>query len=1041
MSTEWPVSCKLYQLPELTEINRLPMHSCLIPQAGVREALQGRKEDSPFFMSLDGEWDFVLLERPELTPENFAEPGFPLTGWRRIAVPSNWTRQGTWDLPVYTNVKMPFENQPPVVPEANPTGLYRTTFTVPEHWKNRRVVIQIGGAESYLEVYLNGKFIGMGKDTRLPSEFDLTPALNFEGENVLACRVIRWSDSSYIEDQDQWWMAGIYRSVFLYSTDTAYLEDVAVNGDLDLENGEGILTVETHLGFDLATFLPNGPERDYTLHCRLFDAAGREIWSTAERVNWKYRVHHYRNRIEARLPGVHPWSAEVPYRYGFTIELCEQSGRVLDCRGVKTGFRHIEVRGRELLFNGRKVYLRGVNRHEHDERNGKTLSLETMLADIRLLKAFNFNAVRCCHYPDDSRWYDLCDEYGIYVLDEANVEAHANYPRLCRDPRWRNAFLARITRMVLRDRNHPSIFGWSLGNESGNGENHSLAAAAVRELDPTRIVHHEGELKPYWHQGGNDYEDVGGFDNDFADPMYPVIEDLLDFSAAGQGERPFIMCEYSHAMGNSNGSLADYWRVIESHPGLQGGFIWDWVDQGLLEFNAEGRPYWAYGGDYGEKSHDFDFCINGMIWPDRKPHPAMWEFKHLARPVRLRPLDPAVRSFELENRYDFRDTAHLAARWELLKQGVGVESGELALPVLAPGEYAELEIPFQAPALAPGEEAQLRVTFTLRQDEGLLTAGEVVAVEQFDVTPVCPAAPARPEPPAVGKVVLRKTAARLTASVGPLELVVDRAKGAVREIRCGGEVVVAVGPELNLWRAATDNDGIRGWSGQEHKALGRWQAAGLDRLTVESGSADGELIEGRAVLTLRRTYVAAGTDTRVEAVQQLTVTPDGALHCVLDGRIAASSVTIPRFGVVLELTPGFEQLEYYGLGPHENYIDRRDGAFLGRYADTVDAMYTPYILPQENGNRTGVRELVLFRGERRLTVTAAEPFEFSASHFRAAELFAARHTAELRRNEQTILTLDWRQCGLGTMSCGPSTRAEYEMAPGNYRFEYTLRLV
>ncbi len=1038
----WRVVPELYLLPEITEINRLPMHSGLIPWPNAESARPtfAAGAASPFFQSLDGTWDFIRLARPELTPADFAAPGYKMSKWRKIQVPSNWTRQNTEDLPIYTNVKMPFANTPPIVPEENPTGLYRTKFTVPASWKDRRVVIQIGGAESYLEVYLNGKFIGMGKDTRLCSDFDLTPALNFEGENVLACRVIRWSDSTYIEDQDQWWMAGIYRSVFLYATEKAYLEDVWVNGDLDLDSGDGLLRIRTHAGFDIQSFLPRGPERDYALRCVLKDAGGREVWRESARIHHLYRAHQYTNVLEGRLNGVRPWSAEIPYLYTLTVEMLDAEGCVVDCRATRVGFRNIQLGDRELLFNGEKVYIRGVNRHEHDQVHGKTLSMEGMMLDMFMLKSFNYNAIRCCHYPDDVRWYDLCDEYGIYVIDEADIECHANYATMCRDPRWRSAYIARVSRMVLRDRNHPSIFCWSMGNESGNGENHTLATEAALALDDTRMIHNEGEIKTYWDQGTNMYDDVGVRYNSFADPMYPEIEILVDWAERGGDRRPFIMCEYSHGMGNSNGSLADYWKAIESHHGLQGGFIWDWVDQAFLEKTPDGKgTYWTYGGDYGEKDHDFDFVCNGMVFADRTPHPAMWEFKYLSRPVRVTAMELATRWFAAANWYNFRTLEHLEGRWELLKQGVKVAEGEIETLYAAPGDASCFEIPFPVLDVAPGEEAHLHIAFALRNAEGMLEAGHVVATDEIDVTGamnlVAPEAPARVS----GKVELKSTKTRITVRAGALEVVVDRAKGAISSISRNAEALAVSGPVINLWRAATDNDGIRGWSGQESKALGRWLGAGLDRLTLLAGSAEAAEKAGCVELTLRQTLGAAKTDTKVEAVQIVTIAGDGSIHCVLEGDVASSSKTLPRFGVVLELAKGFETVEYFGRGPHENYTDRRASAFFGRYSDTVDGMFTPYVMPQENGNRTDVRELLLSSGKHTMTATAEFPFEFTASHFRASELFAGRHVYELRRNDETIVTLDLKQAGLGTNSCGPKTRPEYEIAPGKYRFAYTLR--
>lgn len=1031
----WQVSKTLYQLPELTQINRIPAHGAGIPYPDTASALKRRS--SAYRMSLDGEWRFRLFDSPEAVAERYFDPKYKDSKWHTITVPSNWTMQGFSDKPIYTNAQMPFENKPPIVPEANPTGVYRIAFTLPKAWRKRRTVLHVGGAESYLEVYLNGKLVGMGKDTRLPSEFDLTPLIDPQGKNVLVCKVVRWSDSSYIEDQDQWWMAGIYRSVYLYSTDFVYLEDIFANGDLDLASGEGILRVKTHLGTDIAALCPtNGPDADYTVRSTLLDPAGKKVWTGDAKIDYRYHVDYYRSEQTARIPKISPWSAEVPTLYQLTVELVDAKGKVVDCRSKRIGFRNIKLDGCNLLFNGKRVIIRGVNRHEHNCKTGKTLSMDDMKKDILLMKQFNFNAVRTCHYPDDHRWYDLCDEYGIYILDEANFESHANYKTLCRDPRWRTALVERSTRMVMRDRSHACIFGWSLGNEAGNGENHEAAIEAIRQLDDTRIIHHEGDLKPTWAQVNADFFGCAEH-NAFFNPMYPEPAVLEAYSESPEATRPAIPCEYAHAMGNSSGSLCDYWDLFWNKPKLQGGFIWDWIDQGLVRGR---RKQLGYGGDFGEKIHDFDFCCNGMLDSRQNPHPAMYEFQHLAQPVKVTAADLNEFSFRIRNRRDFSDLHDLDGQWVLEINGVPVQRGKLTgFAKLAPGAETKVKIPVKPVPLKPGEEAFLNVDFTWNcaQPWGAVP-GMRVAFDQISLTGAFPKAKASAKKAGAAAFEIQEHKKVFRLIVGKTVLTVNRKDGA-GTIEEDGKMIFKELFGCNLFRAATDNDGIRGWNGQENKPMGQWLAAGLDslkpvscRVTLEKGK-KGECIRIARILAGKPSF------GKIEFTQTISVNADGSLKFDQSYRIPEKMPSLPRIGVVAVLAPGFEKFGWFGRGPWENYIDRNRSARVGAYASTVtENCDFNYIIPQENGNRTDTRELAITAPGYELRINAAKPFEFGLSHYTVADLFKARHKEELAMRKETILTLDLIQRGLGTGSCGPQTLPQYEVSEKAYEFSFNL---
>ncbi|MFP6639777.1 MAG: glycoside hydrolase family 2 TIM barrel-domain containing protein, partial [Myxococcota bacterium] len=655
--------------PECVGLGRLPARSPLVPFSDPLAAASGDRETSPYWMSLDGHWRFRLCQRPDWTPAGFQEGGFDDSSWDEALVPGNWTCQGH-DRPHYTNIQMPFPGEPPEVPEDNPTGLYRRKFRIPEPWKGRRVVVHFGGAESVLYAWLNGRPLGLSKDSRLPTEFDVTSHL-VEGENTLVAMVVRWSDATYIEDQDHWFMAGLHREVYLYSTHPIYLADLKVQSELDEEGDQGLLNLEVQVGS------LNASVTGYTVEAELESPLGKRVTrspleaSVEERTNpYLYRGHRACIQKEIRAPLA--WSAEEPHLYTLVVSLMNPEGERVECVGTRVGFRQVEVCGRELRVNGRAVMLRGVNRHDHHESRGKAVSREDMLADVQLMKQFNINAVRTAHYPNDPYFYDLCDEYGLYVVDEANIESHAFLAHVCHDPRYAQAFLERGIRMVQRDKNHPCVILWSLGNESGYGPNHDAMASWIRHYDPTRPIQYEGALQ--WNLYGKP------FASDIVCPMYTPVEEIVRYARSKQAERPLILCEYAHAMGNSGGGLGEYWDAFHRYPGLQGGFVWDWIDQGLLRHDENGRPYWAYGGDFGDEPNDANFCINGLLAPDRTPHPMLWELKKLAQPVHFEEVNLARGRFRIHNRQDFADLSWLSLSWEVSVDGQIRKRGRLPRP-------------------------------------------------------------------------------------------------------------------------------------------------------------------------------------------------------------------------------------------------------------------------------------------------------------------------------------------------------------------------
>jgi beta-galactosidase len=832
--------------------------------------------------------------------------------------------------PQYTNVVMPFADPPPTVPAANETGIYRRTFRVPRGWRARPVVLEFAGSEGMLCVLCNGEPVGIAKDARTPAAFDISPLVDHSGTNDLVAVVVRWSDASFVEDQDQWWQAGLPRSIRLVSPT---IRDVEWQAD-----GSGALRVSA----------------DTEGEARVLDASGRVVSRTALGAPGGVR----RPRL---------WSAEDPALYNLEIEA---GGETVSC-GV--GFRTVEIRDRRLLVNGAAVTIAGVNRHEHDPRRGRAVSPAAMERDVQLMKRYNVNAVRTSHYPNDPYWLELCNRHGLYVVDEANIEAHAYYDQLCDDERYRAQWLERVANMVERDKNHPSVILWSLGNESGYGLNHDAAAGWLRKRDPSRPLHYEGAIARDW-SGGRAATDV-------VCPMYADVDSIVRFVETDD-PRPLVLCEYSHAMGNSNGGLADYWDAFRTHGCLQGGFIWEWADHGIDAVDENGRAYWAYGGDFGDEPNDANFVADGIVGPDRVPHPALHELKFLAQPVEV--TRRGGNRFRIANRRNFTTLADLRGTWELTADGDVVADGRLPALRMAPG--ASLDVELRLPQSA-GERF---VTFRFHHDDDLL------AWQQIALPP--------------------RQRSRRPGRGTPLE------EPLLPEL-------VLEPPRLQLWRAPTDNDGLPLVPNKSPGPLGRWLELGLDRIELELIS------ERRGRLVHRAPGIATHT-------HRYRLLPDGEVVVENVVELERGVDDLPRIGVVMTLRPGLERLEWYGRGPWEAYSDRLASTTVGRFRSTVAEQYVPYVRPQEHGHHPDARwvRLVDARG-RGLEIRGVPSIGFAASHFSAGDLTAANHVNELEPRPEVVLSLDHAQRGLGTASCGPDAAERYRLRERRYSFAYSVRRI
>jgi len=1001
-------------------------HATLVPFPDEATARTAERELSPWFKLLSGTWAFYYAEAPHLAPEGFEAPSFDASGWDTIPVPSNWQMHG-YDRPNYSNVRYPFPVDPPHVPDDNPTGSYRRTFALPESWAGRRVFLHFDGVNSACHVWLNGKAVGYSQGAHVPAEFDVTRLLR-PGTNTLAVRVYKWSDGAYLEDQDFWRLSGIFRDVYLFAAPAVHIRDARIRTPLDERYTDATLDVQVALrnyGEEAAA--------GCRVRAKLLDADGRTVLSRA--VGKATEVGGGDEAVlsvQAPVKAPRLWSAEDPCLYELLLTLKDASGAVLEVERFAVGFRQVEVRDQQLLLNGRPILFRGVNRHDTDPDLGHAVSLAALIRDVVQMKRHNVNAVRTSHYPNDPRFYELCDRYGLYVVDEADLETHGCRPvsQLSQDPAWEPAYIDRAQRMVERDKNHPCVLMWSLGNESGFGPNHDAMARWIRQADPTRLIHYEGLSHA---ERSYDTPPPTRFDlYDVESQMYTSVENLIAKGQVADDPRPFFMCEYAHAMGQGPGNLKEYWEAIRAYPRLCGGCIWEWADHAIRQHTPDGVEWFAYGGDFDDHPNDGNFCCDGLNFPDRIAHSGLTEYKTVIQPVHVEPVNLKAGKVRIENRLDIATLDHLECSWAVLEDDRVVAEGTLGRLRIAAGKSRDVTLPYTLPKAAPGAACWLNLSFTQKRDTLWASRGYEVAFAQFQL----PARGRRRPALAVDAcppLGIHDGEREIAIEGHDFRIALDRHTGTMTSWRYQGLELLARGPRLQLWRAPTDND--------KH-IRNEWVAAGYDRLVHRIRSVDVERVaEGAARLRVEATLGGWSVPPPFACACEFSVYGTGDVVIATELTALRDGLPpLPRIGLELHLPEGFEQFAWYGLGPHECYVDRKESGRVGLYRGTIAEQHVPYIMPQENGNKAECRwaAVTTLRGTGLLAV-GMPLIHANVQHYTPDDLTQATHTFELTPRPETILHLDHAHNGLGSNSCGPRELEKYRLMPGEHRFAVRLR--
>ncbi|WP_121609828.1 beta-galactosidase subunit alpha [Mesobacillus foraminis] len=1023
----------------LLQKNRLEERAYFFPYRNEHSALSHERGEADGFMLLNGEWKFHYAESPLLAPKQFYDESFDTSQWDRLHVPSNWQMHG-YGKPHYTNVQFPFPIDPPNVPAENPTGSYRREFFIPNEWIDKNIVLRFEGVDSAFHVWVNGQEAGYSQGSRLPSEFDITSLIH-EGKNVIAVQVYQWSEASYIEDQDMWWLSGIFRDVYLLVRPRVHIRDFFVKTHLDEDYRNAKLKIDTIVLNKHFTGISN-----HQVEVRLLNHRYNEVVTKELRNIGIAGVDEEKVSLEIPVENPEKWTAENPYLYHLLLSLKDESGTVIEVIPAKVGFRSVEIKDGVLQVNGVPIMLKGVNRHDHHPDLGRAVPLDSMIEDIRLMKQHNINAVRTSHYPNDPRFYDLCDVYGLYVIDEADLECHGfhvinNINQISDDPAWEEAYVDRMKRMVERDKNHASIIMWSLGNESGYGRNHDAMAEWAREKDPTRPLHYEGECRFIMTEDNNDpTRDPKA--SDVHTTMYTAVEIMDELGKREDLTKPHILCEYAHAMGNGAGGFKEYWETFYKHRRLQGGFVWEWIDHGIRQKNENGEEYYAYGGDFGDAPHDSNFVIDGLVMPDRTPSPALTEYKKVIEPVIVKDVDLEKGIVKLTNRYDFISLDHLQLSWNVMYDDQMVDQGVLPVEGIAAGSSKEITIPFELPATCKAHtDYWLNISFLTAVDALWAKAGYEIAWAQFKL----PVAAGRPAETRLIQYPLNvnEEGHCITVAGNGFSMIFNKLNGTIDSWIFEGMKVFKEGPKMNFWRAPTDNDSLASGKWKSISSKDAWKNHGLHWMQHRVDDVSYVVSPDKKRADIQVTVRIAPPRLSWGILTTYSYRVYGSGHVVLNIKGDPQGdlpETLPRIGLTMKLPKRFEDVSWYGLGPGEAYVDSRMANRMGIWSCKVEDLYTPYVYPQENGNRHQVKWISLTENNGFGLLAAAQPaIDFSAHYYTIDNLENAKHTYDLVKQEFITFNLDHKQHGLGSSSCGPDVLEKYRLKPEAFEFDIVLK--
>lgn len=1001
---------KTWENHQIDGINRMPARAHFLTFPSKEKALLNNNRYTHAFKNLNGIWKFMFLDAPEYSPEGFFNSDFDVTKMDDITVPGNWQLQGYGKMH-YSDLWYNFPINPPYVPTENPTGIYKRTFFVEESYRDKKIIIRFCGVDSAYHLWINGKEVGYSKVARNESEFDITDIIRVGEENDVTVRVYQWSDGTYLEDQDMWWESGIFRDVELIGVPKDGINDYKVIADLDDEYKNGIFKVEA--------FLRTTKEVNVTFE--LVDAGENTVFTKT------VVAKEGKACIDEVIADVNHWTAETPYLYKLFMTV-EDDGQIVEVIPQNVGFRNIRLNGEIFLVNGVAIKFKGVNRHDYSPQNGRVVSREEIEKDIILMKQFNINAIRTSHYPNSYYLYDLCDEYGMYLIAETDLECHGfeltgDYKWITDDPSWELAYVSRMTRMIERDKNHPAIIFWSLGNESAFGCNFRKMTDVAHEMDPTRLVHYEGDF---------DVESADVYSTMYTwieNPKKPyLMKDIIEKS-----KKPHIHCEYCHAMGNGPGNLKDYQDLVYAHDKLQGGFVWEWFDHGIESFTESGEKYYRYGGDFGDDPSNKDFCIDGLIMPDRTPSPGLYEYKKVIEPITTTAVDIQKGIINLLSRYDFANLDRFNLVYKVMEDDVILQTGFMAVPSIEARANKDITLPYDLSAIKvkPGAHYYVNISYQLREDTNYASSGHELATAQFELPLYKEGIVVRPE----GILNVEKEHTTLHVKGANFSLDFNLVNGNLMNIVRDGMQVLSKGPRLTLWRAPISND---------MEIIDKLKKVYFLHLEHEVVMNIDYHMEGN-ILKVEVDTINSTTNSawHFKTKYVYTVCPSGDILIDVEGtpsgRVDLAPDMLPRIGVSMHLDKSMEHVRYFGMGPGENYADSKEAAQMGLYANTVDGLFTNYVIPQENGNHMGCKWVSMTndRGMGLLASTEGD-FNFSASWYEDKDLDDAKHTCDLVKRDYIVFNVDYKQNALGTNSCGQWQLDKYRAKFEDFKLSFRL---